>query len=72
MTEFLKIVSTTILMYVVHAVADHVYRAHCRKSVFHVAFFGNSRMCVALDEGLKLIEQLVTNIFFHQPEKKMI
>lgn len=69
MSELVRVATLTFAMYVVHSVAEHVYRAHCRKSVFHVAFFGNSRMCVAMDEALKIIEQLVTNIFFRLEKK---
>jgi hypothetical protein len=69
MNEIMRVTVLTMFFYTFHTMADNLYRAHCRRNIFHVAFFGNSRMCVALEGSLRMVEHVVTNMFFVHEKK---
>ncbi len=71
MKDFVRTATVVVALYLFHTSTDYIYRAHCRKSIFHIAFFGNSRMCLVLEAGMKMAEGIVTTLFFAN-DKKMI
>ena len=67
--DVVRTATVVVALYIFHTSTDYIYRAHCRKSIFHVAFFGNSRMCLVLEASMKMAEGFVTTMFFAHEKK---